>query len=335
LVAAVSSAGGLGILAPGLVSPEEIRENIRAVREQTDKPFGVSVVAGSPGYQELAQVMIEEKVPVICHGRGNPKWLIDAAKGHGIIIMALIGTVRHAVRAEEDGADVVVAAGMEAGGHVSHVSTMVLLPLVASKVKIPVVAAGGFCDGRGLVAALALGAEGVAMGTRFAVTQESAMPSNIKQRYVASSEMDTVVTHAITGTRLRVISNKLTELLGEEKEGLSWKERIFSTLETRRMLGIPWWRFLVSGWRMRKAYETSFSGLSIVAAGAMRVYKALVEGDAEFGAMPCGQICGRINDIPGTQEVIERIVSEASRIMEPLVDKVRFEVRTQGRGSIL
>jgi len=322
LVAAVSNAGGLGILASGRITPEEIREDIRAVRELTDKPFGVNLTTGTPGYEKLAEVMIDERVPVISHGRGNPKWLIGAAKGHDTKIMAMIGAVKHAVRAEQDGADIVAVAGMECGGHVSNVATMVLLPLVASRVKLPVVGAGGFCDGRGLVAALALGAEGIAMGTRFAVTQESAMPSNIKQRYVETSEADTVVTTAITGKGVRVLRNKLTDMLEGKRQKLSWRERITSTLEIRRTLGVSWWRFIIGGWRMKKDYEASFSELSILAAGAMRVEKAMVEGDADFGAMVSGQVCGRIDDIPTAGEIIERIIAEADSILESVRDKV-------------
>jgi NAD(P)H-dependent flavin oxidoreductase YrpB (nitropropane dioxygenase family) len=321
LVAAVSNAGGLGILATARLVPEELRNDIKAVREKTDKPFGVNLVAGIPGYETLAKVMIEEKVPLICHGRGNPKWLIGAVKGHGIVIMALVGSIRHAVRAEEDGADIIAAAGAEAGGHVGDVSTVVLLPLIASKVKIPVAAAGGFCDGRGLVAALALGAEGILMGTRFAVSQESAMPSNIKQRYIESGEADTMVTSAITGARLRVLRNKLTDLLEANGQKLSWREKISSSLEIRRMLGVSWWRFLIGGWRMKKAYESSFSGMANLAAGKARVDRALVEGDADWGAMPSGQVCARIDDIPTAKEIIERTVAEASIILESLKEK--------------
>jgi len=322
LVAAVSNAGGFGILASGRLTPEEIREDIRAIREQTDKPFGVNVIAGSPGFEKLAQVFIEEKVPLICHSRGNPKWIIEATKGQGIKIMAMIGAVRHAIRAEQDGADAVIVQGLEAGGHVSYVSTMVLLPLVASRVKIPVVAAGGFCDGGGLLAALALGAEGIAMGTRFAVTQESPLPSSIKQRYLESSEADTLVTPAITGTHLRVIRNAFVDRLEEKGQKLFWRERIAGTMKTRKMLGISWWRFLVGGWRMRKEYEASTSELGQMAAAAARITRAMVEGDADFGVMPSGQVCGRIDDMPSVQEVIERIVAEASGGLESVREKL-------------
>ena len=321
-MAAVSNAGGLGILASGRLAPDVIRQDIRAVRDLTDKPFGVNLIAGNPGYERLAEVFIEEKVPLICHSRGNPKWLIGAAKGHGIKIMPMIGSVRHGVRAEQDGADAVMVQGSEAGGHVGQVTTMVLLPLITGKVQIPVVAAGGFCDGRGLVAALALGAEAIAMGTRFAVTKESPIPDSVKQRYLASSENDTVVTPAITGTPLRVISNRFTDTLGEGRS-LSWTEKISGALEVRRMLGVSWWRFIVAGWSMRKEYEASISELGHLAAGGVRIVRAMIEGDTDFGVMPSGQVCGRIDDVPSVQELIERIVAEAGSVLQSVTGELK------------
>jgi NAD(P)H-dependent flavin oxidoreductase YrpB (nitropropane dioxygenase family) len=329
LVAAVSNAGGFGILASGRLSSEEIRQDIRAIRELTDKPFGVNLIAGSPGYEQLAQVFIEENVPVVCHSRGNPKWLIDATRGRGVKIMAMVGSIRHAVRAEQDGADMIIVQGVEAGGHVGHVSTMVSLPLIASKVGIPIIAAGGFCDGKGLVAALALGAEGIAMGTRFAVTRESPLPENVKQRYLDADEADTIVTPAITGTRLRVIRNRFTDMVGEDGGKLPWRERISGALQTRKMLGVSWWRFLVGGWSMRKQYEASISELGHLAAGGVRIAKAMVDGDADYGVVISGQVCGRIDDTPSVQELIERIVAEANSSAE----FIRGKVLSEGTGA--
>jgi len=318
LVAAVSNAGGLGILNAGHFTPDEIRADIRVVRELTDRPFGVNLTAGTPGYERLGEAMIEEKVPLIVHGRGNPRWVIGQAKGEGVMIMAQIGAVKHALRAEQDGADFIIVAGHEAGGHVSPVSTMVLAPLVASKVKIPVVVAGGLCDGRGLVAALALGAEGIALGTRFAVTQESGLHENLKRRYSVASEADTLVTPRVTGAGLRVIRNSLIDGLERKGRGHSWGERIRGTLETRKMLGISWWRFIIGGWKMKREYEASFSELGQLAVGAQMINRGLIEGDEDQGVMICGQVCGRIEDIPPAGEVVRRIVAEATAIMAPL-----------------
>jgi NAD(P)H-dependent flavin oxidoreductase YrpB (nitropropane dioxygenase family) len=322
LVAAVSSAGGLGILAPGRFAPDKVRKDIRDIREQTDKPFGVNVVLGAPGSEELVEVAIDERVPIINHARGNPEWLIKATKGHGTIIMATVGALKHAIRAEQDGADAIIVQGLEAGGHTGHIATMVLLPLVASRVRIPVVAAGGFCDGRGLAAALALGADGISMGTRFALTQESGLPWNIKQRYLRSTEADTVVTTRITGSRLRVLQNELTDILEKGRQQPSWRENISSALKMRKTLGVSLWPFLLSSLRMKKVYEASFSDLGNLAAGGLMVRKALAEGDENSGAMPCGQVCGRIDDIPVARELIERIIAEARVVLESLGEKI-------------
>lgn len=318
MVAAVSSAGGFGILASGRLAPEDLRADIEAIRRLTDKSFGANLIFGSPGFEKQAEILIAEAVPLICHSRGNPKWIIDATRSQGIKVMAMIGSVRHALRAEEDGAHAIMVQGSEAGGHVGEVSTLVLLPLVAGKVKIPVVAAGGFSDGKGLAAALALGAEGIAMGTRFAVTKESPLPESVKQRYLEASENDTVITPAITGTRLRVIANRFTQMLDEGDRKLSWGEKVSGAMETRRMLGVSWWRFLAGGWSMRKQYEASVAELGHLAAGGVRIKKAMIDGDADLGVMPSGQVCGRIDDIPAVQELIERIVAEAERTLKSL-----------------
>ncbi|MDM8000497.1 MAG: nitronate monooxygenase, partial [Dehalococcoidia bacterium] len=294
------------------------RADIATIRRLTDKPFGANLIFGSPGFERQAEVLIDLNVPVICHSRGNPKWIIDAAKGRDIKVMAMIGSVKHALRAEQDGAHAVMVQGSEAGGHVGEVSTIVLLPLVASKVKIPVVAAGGFCDGRGLAAALALGAEGIAMGTRFAVTKESPLPDVIKRRYLEATENDTVVTPSITGTRLRVIDNKFVRMLDQEGRKMSLGEKVSAALETRRMLGVSWWQFLAGGWSMRRQYQASVEDLGHLAAGGVRIRKAMVDGDADSGVMPAGQVCGRIDDMPSVQELIERIVAEAEETLKSL-----------------
>ncbi|MCX5998476.1 MAG: nitronate monooxygenase [Chloroflexi bacterium] len=323
LVAAVSNAGGFGILASGRLAPDDLKADIGLTRQLTDKPFGVNLIAGSPGFEKLAEVLIGEKVPLICHSRGNPKWLIQQVRGSGIKIMAMVGNSKHAVRAEQDGVDAIIVQGAEAGGHVGYVSTIVSLPLIAGKVKVPVVAAGGFCDGQGLVAALALGADAVAMGTRFAITKESPLPQTVKQRYIESTEADTVVTEAITGTRLRVIRNKFTDMLEEDRGRLPWRERISAARKTRKMLGVSWWRFVVGGWSMRTQYEASVSELGHLAAGGVRIARAMVDGDVDYGVMPSGQVCGRIDDIPGIQELVERIVAQADSASDAVNRRIR------------
>ena len=215
LVAAVSNAGGLGILGAAFMSPQELQENIREIKRHTDKPFGVNFMANNPKIDDLLDVIIEEKVAVASYGKGDPRQVLERTKPHGIINVPTMGALRHARRAEQDGADAVIVQGTEAGGHTGFVSTLVLVPLVAQKLKIPVIAAGGIGNGRGLVAALALGAQGVSMGSRFIVTREAPVPEHVKRHLLEQTEEDTLVTDNFTGVRCRVIRNRFSDNLVE------------------------------------------------------------------------------------------------------------------------
>jgi len=321
LVAAVSNAGGLGIIGAGSMTADELRENIKTVKGMTDRPFGVNLLATSPILGELIEVMIEEKISVASYGRGDPKMIVERTRPHGILNVPTVGAVRHALRVEEYGADAVIIQGMEGGGHTSYISTLVLLPQVANAVNIPVIAAGGFCDGRGLVAALALGAEGISMGTRFALTHESTIQDSIKHYYLNSGGDDAIITNRVTGTRCRGLENKLVRITESDRRGFAFKEGISSLMELRRAFDVPLWRVLLSGLRMKKAYEIPVGQLANAAAGNQRIKKALVDGDSEWGFMPCGQVSARIDDIPNCQELIERIMSEADDIISGLSRK--------------
>ena len=219
-VAAISNAGGLGILSGQTFGPEEIRGAIRRVKELTDKPFGVNFVAHLPTAPEVRAALIEEGVHVASFGRGDPREIVENTQRYGMINMPTVGAVKHATIAEGYGVEACILQGMEAGGHASFVSSLVLLPKVVDAVDIPVVAAGGYCDARGFVAALALGAEGLAMGTRFILTREAPVPDNVKQRYLDASEEDTVITPYATGVRCRALHSKLVDVL-EEKADLN------------------------------------------------------------------------------------------------------------------
>ncbi|MBL7177946.1 MAG: nitronate monooxygenase [Desulfobacteraceae bacterium] len=281
LVAAVSNAGGLGILGAAFMSPEELRRNIRKIKGLTDKPFGVNFMANNPVIDELLDVIIEEEVPVASYGKGNPRRVLERTRSHGIINLPTMGGLRHALRAEQDGADAVIVQGTEAGGHTGFVSTLILVPMVASKLKIPVVAAGGIGNGRGLVAALALGAEGISMGSRFIVTQDAPVPRNVKQYLLERTAEDTVVTDNFTGVRCRVIRNKFAENL----------------VELAKDNRDPW---------------------EIMKAGVGKIRKAYVEGDLEGGSLAFGQVCGLIQDVPTCQELIDTIVKESEDIFQSL-----------------
>jgi enoyl-[acyl-carrier protein] reductase II len=285
LVAAVSTAGGLGILGAAFMSPDELRENIRQIKEKTDKPFGVNFMPGHPQLEKLLDIIIEERVPVASYGKGNPEKIIQRTKPHGIINLPTMGSLKHAMRAEQNGADAVIVQGTEAGGHTGFIASTVLVPLVASKVEIPVVAAGGFANGRGLLAAMALGAEGISMGSRFILTQEAQVPMNVKEYIVQRSEEDTVVTDNLTGVRCRVIRNTFAKTI----------------LEMTKEKEDPW---------------------KVMQHGVGKIRKAYVEGDLEEGSLVFGQVCGLIEDIPTCRELIENIVREAETVVQSVGRKI-------------
>lgn len=285
LVAAVSNAGGLGILGAAFMSLDELRENIRRIKDHTDKPFGVNFMANNPQIDELLDVIIEEKVRVASYGKGNPRKVIERTRPHGIVNLPTMGALRHAVRAEQDGADAVIVQGTEGGGHTGFVASSILVPLVASKLNIPIVAAGGIGNGRGLVAALALGADGVSMGSRFIVTQEAPVPLHVKQYLVERTEEDTAVTDNFTGVRCRVIRNRFVENL----------------VEMTKNNADPW---------------------EIMKSGVGKIRKAYVEGDIEGGSLAFGQVCGLIREIPTCQDLIDNIIREAEEVMQAIEKKI-------------
>lgn len=327
LVAAVSNAGGLGILGAASMNPDDLRENIKQIKELTDKPFGVNFLPYHPQSEEVQNILIEEKISVASYGRGDPQQIVARTRPHGIINMPTIGAVRHAVKTADYGVDAVICQGWEGGGHASYIASSVLLPMVVDAVKVPVIAAGGFCDTRGLIAALALGAEGIAMGTRFAMTRESPIPDNIKQMYLKASENDTVITPYVTGTRCRALQNKLTNLLESERQGMPVIRTFKGLLEMRRSFNVPWWKLAGSAIRMRQAYEVPLTGLGELAYasfGGQRMVEGLIKGNDEMGFMPGGQVTGRLNDIPTCKELIERIVQGT----EEIIDRLGIQVRS-------
>ena len=286
LVAAVSNAGGLGILGAAFMTPEQLKENIRQIKDQTDKPFGVNFMANNKLIDQLLDVIIEEHVHVASYGVGNPQKVIERTKPAGIKNVPTVGAFKHAVKAQADGADAVIVQGTEAGGHTGRVSTMVLTPLIAKTLDIPVVAAGGIGDAAGLVAALALGAEGISMGSRFVVTAEAPVPANVKKHLMEQGEEDTIVTDNFTGVRCRVIKNEFS----------------MNLMEMAKNNADPW---------------------AIMQAGVGKIRKAYVEGDTVGGSMAFGQVAGMIKDMPTCRELIERMVAEAEEINAQVGRKLR------------
>ncbi len=281
LVSAVSNAGGLGIIGCGYYQPDWVRQQIRATKQKTTKPFGINVPLTSPFVKAVIEVILQEGVSIITTGAGSPEPYLPQFKRAGMKIMPVVASVHSAKHMEQLGVDAVVAEGMESGGHIGEVTTMSLVPQVVDAVKIPVVAAGGFADGRGLVAALALGAQGIQMGTRFVCSTEAIAHTKYKQKILEADDHGTVVTGQTTGLPLRSLKNPLTEQYTALEQGGATREELALFGEGRMHLGI-------------------------------------IEGDTEEGSLLAGQIAGMIKDIKSVKVIIHDIVTEADRIIASL-----------------
>lgn len=278
LAAAVSNAGGLGLIGAASAPPGVVREQIREAKKLTDKPFGVNVMLLNPNAPEVAKIVIEEGVKVVTTGAGNPAKFMDAWKEAGVVVIPVVASVAMAKMMERAGADAVVAEGMESGGHIGAQTTMTLVPQVVDAVSIPVIAAGGIADGRGVAAAMMLGAEGVQMGTRFVTAKESIAHANYKERIIKAKDIDSEVTGMSTGHPIRVLRNQMTrEYLKLEKEGASFEELEQLTL------------------------------------GSLR--KAVMEGDVVHGSLMAGQSAGMVKKEQTCKEIIEEIMAEADRLL--------------------
>lgn len=279
LAAGVSEAGGIGLIGAGGAPASFVREEIRQAKELTDKPFGVNVMLMNPEADEIAKVVVEEGVKVVTTGAGNPGKYMAMWKEAGIRVIPVVASSAMAKMMERAGADAVVAEGMESGGHIGSLTTMALVPQVVDAVSIPVVAAGGIGDGRGLAAALMLGAEGVQMGTRFVVAKESIVHANYKEKLLKAKDIDSEVTGMSTGHPVRSLRNKMTkEYLRLEKEGASFEE------------------------------------LEKLGLGALR--KAVMEGDVVNGTVMAGQIAGMITKEQTCLEMIEEIMGQAVELLQ-------------------
>ncbi len=273
LAAAVSEAGGLGLIGAASAPGDVVREQIREAKKLTDKPFGVNVMLMSPYAEDVARIVIEEEVPVVTTGAGNPGKYMAAWKEAGVKIIPVIGSVAMARMVEKAGADAVVAEGMESGGHIGSITTMALVPQVVDAVDIPVVAAGGIGDGRGMAAAFMLGAEGVQIGTRFCVAEECITHQNYKDKILHAKDIDSEVTGMSHGHPIRCLRNPMTkEYLRMEKEGASFEE------------------------------------LELLTVGSLR--NAVIDGDVKDGTVMAGQIAGLISKQQTCREIIEDIMEQ-------------------------
>lgn len=278
LAAAVSNAGGIGLIGAASAPPEIVREQIRKCKELTDKPFGVNVMLLNPNAEEVAKIVVKEGVKVVTTGAGNPAKFMGLWKENDVKVIPVVASVAMAKMMERAGADAVVAEGMESGGHIGSITTMALVPQVVDAVSIPVIAAGGIGDGRGLAAALMLGAEGVQMGTRFVAAKESIVHPNYKERLFKASDIDSEVTGMSTGHPVRSLRNKMTkEYLRLEKEGADFMELEKLTL------------------------------------GSLR--NAVIDGDVVNGTVMAGQIAGMVKQEQSCSEMIREIMEQAEKLL--------------------
>ena len=279
LAAAVSEAGGLGIIGSGGAPASWVKEQIQQVKQKTDKPFGVNVMLMNPEADAIAQVIVDEKVPVVTTGAGNPEKYMEMWKAAGVKGIPVVASVALAKRMERTGADAVIAEGTESGGHIGETTTMTLVPQVVDAVSIPVIAAGGIADGRGIAAAFMLGAKAVQMGTIFVASEESIVSDNYKNKVVKAKDIDTKVTGRSTGHPVRCIRNKQTqEYLRMEAEGATLEELEHLTL------------------------------------GGLR--KAVVDGDVVNGSVMAGQIAGLVKEIRSCKDIVEGLNAQAEELLK-------------------
>lgn len=314
LVSAVCEAGGLGILAVARCTPEETRDNIRQIKELTDKPFGINQILVGPGAKENIAVAIEEKVPVINYSLGKP-WFVDEVHAYGGKVVGTIAVAKHASKAVALGCDALIVTGHEAAAHGAAATSMVLIPLVASQVDVPIIAAGGIYDGRGMAAALSLGADGISMGSRFMVVKESMVHENFKRLCIEASEQDTLYDNVFDGMDGRVLKTKEAEAM--TKRGFPLVEAIKGALLVKRLLNLSWGKFIGLPIEMMRAEDGHpLLVMARQAVGNMKHMKALMEGDEEGGILFAGQCCGGITDTPTTKELMDRIMDEASEAID-------------------
>ncbi|MFG2118634.1 NAD(P)H-dependent flavin oxidoreductase [Streptomyces sp. NPDC048710] len=318
LVSAAANAGALGILASATMTVDQLRAAIREVRSRTRAPFGVNLRADAADAADRVQIMLDEHVRVASFALAPSPELITRLKEAGVVVVPSVGARRHAEKVAAWGADAVIVQGGEGGGHTGEVATTVLLPQVVDAVRIPVVAAGGFFDGRGLVAALAYGAAGVAMGTRFLLTSDSTVPDAVKARYLAATVRDVTVTRAVDGLPHRMLRTDLVDALERSGRIRALAHAVRRASGFRRLSGLTWRRLVQDGLALRHGKELSWSQVLLAANTPMLLKSAMVDGRTDLGVMASGQVAGVIDDLPSCAELVERIVKEAEEVLAGL-----------------
>ncbi|MFI9100491.1 NAD(P)H-dependent flavin oxidoreductase [Streptomyces fildesensis] len=311
LVSATANAGALGILASATMTTDQLRAAVKEVRSQTDAPFGVNLRADAGDAQERVGILIAEGVRVASFALAPSRDLIARLKDAGVVVIPSIGARRHAEKVEAWGADAVLVQGGEGGGHTGNVATTVLLPQVVDAVGIPVIAAGGFFDGRGLVAALAYGAAGIAMGTRFLLTSDSTVPEAVKARYLAASVKDVTVTTKVDGLPHRMLRSELVDALERSSRPAALLRALRHAAAFKHDSGLGWRQMIRDGLAMKHGKELTWSQVLLAANTPMMLKASMVEGRTDLGVMASGQVAGLIEDLPSCAELVGRIMAEA------------------------
>ncbi|CAM5593960.1 MULTISPECIES: NAD(P)H-dependent flavin oxidoreductase [Streptomyces] len=318
LVSATANAGALGILASATMTVDGLRAAVREVKSRTDAPFGVNLRADASDAGDRVRVMIDEGVRVASFALAPSRELMAELKDAGVIVIPSIGARRHAEKVAAWGADAVIVQGGEGGGHTGEVATTVLLPQVVDAVEIPVVAAGGFFDGRGLVAALSYGAAGIAMGTRFLLTSDSTVPDAVKERYLAATVRDVTVTTAVDGLPHRMLRTDLVDALERSGRALAFLQAVRRAAGYRKLSGTTWRRMLLDGRALRHGRDLTWSQVLLAANTPMLLKASMVDGRTDLGVMASGQVAGLIDDLPSCAELVDRIMKEAEETRERL-----------------
>ncbi|MGD3110692.1 NAD(P)H-dependent flavin oxidoreductase [Streptomyces sp. YGL11-2] len=311
LVSAAADAGALGILASATMTPDRLRSAIREVRSRTDQPFGVNLRADAGDAAERVGIIVSEGVRVASFALAPSKELIARLKDAGVVVIPSVGARRHAEKVAAWGADAVVVQGGEGGGHTGTVATTVLLPQVVDAVDIPVIAAGGFFDGRGLVAALAYGAAGIAMGTRFLLTSDSTVPRAVQTRYLEAGVKDVTVTTKVDGLPHRMLRSELVESLERSGRTAALLTAVRRAAAFRKLSGLSWTQMVRDGLAMKHGRQLTWSQILLAANTPMLLKASMVDGRTDLGVMAAGQVAGLIEDLPSCAELIDRIMTEA------------------------
>lgn len=323
LVSATSNAGAFGIIASATMTYDELVVAIAETKKRTAAPFGVNMRADADDIKDRLKLLVAEGIPVASFAQAPKKDLIEYLHDHGVKVMPSIGAKRHAEKVMEWGVDAILVQGGEGGGHTGSVPTSLLLPEVVDVVdgRVPVIAAGGYFDGRGLVAALAYGASGIAMGTRFLLTSDSAVPMEIKKQYLGTPVTGTLVTTKIDGAPHRVIRTKLVDQMDGASPITAVPKAIMNAARFRKYTGLSWYQMAKEGLDMKKRMDMPWAEVIMAGNTPILTKATLCDGEVDAGILPTGQVVGVIDDLPSAAEVVDRIIAEADAALDRLAGR--------------